>query len=273
MSTYIIGDVQGCFLELQALLQKIDFNPQKDQLGFVGDLVNRGQQSLDVLRFIRNLPSSFVVLGNHDLYLLIIGYGLMPKNTYAHTLDNILEASDKIELLEWLRHQPFIYHQPSSNFLMVHAGIPPQWSVHESLEHAHEINAVLRGTYFKTYLRNLFGNEPNCWDKNLSGQNRWRYITNALTRMRYCDCNGKLSLDLKHPIKQEKYKPWFQWREARKDKIDIVFGHWAALNGQCNTKHCYALDTGCAWGHELTVLRLEDKKIFSVPAFSGAKWK
>lgn len=273
MSTYVIGDVQGCYQELQELLAYIAFDPTQDRLGFVGDLVNRGPNSLDVLRFIRSLDDPLVVLGNHDLYLLIIGYDLMPIDSYPHSLHGILEAPDKKELLDWLRHQPLIRYEKNLNSLLVHAGIPPQWSIAEGLRYGEEVSHALRGKHFKSFLNELFGNSPEEWDTKLHGQNRLRYITNALTRMRFCDGFGKLDLhaDGNLSSNRHQFQPWFQWRDASKDHTHIIFGHWAALNGHCDATHCHALDTGCAWGYSLTALRLEDQKRFSVACHSSLR--
>lgn len=271
MATYLIGDVQGCYRELQALLQKINFNPNSDRLGFVGDIVNRGPNSLEVLRFIKQLKNYWLVLGNHDLYLLILGYGLMPTDSYVHTLDPVLYAPDKIELLEWLRHQPLIHTE--NNALLVHAGLPPQWNVPQSLRYAQEVTTTLRGPHFQEFLSQLFGDQPCAWDETLSGQNRLRYITNALVRMRFCSQTGELDLTANGNVSShaKKYRPWFTWRDHRHDNVDIYFGHWAALNGECDAPGCYALDTGCAWGYCLTALRLEDKKRFKVPCYSALR--
>ncbi len=262
MSTYLIGDIQGCFDELQNLLQLINFNPQKDTLGLVGDLVNRGPKSLETLRFLKSLPSCKIVLGNHDIFLLILGYELVPIDSHQHTLHEVCKAPDKLELLDWLRHQDLFY--ANKNFAMVHAGIPPQWNIKQAQEQASEIHAILRGNHHKEFLQNLFGNEPEAWSDQLQGLERWRYIVNAFTRMRFCKSNGTLEFDLHNPqAKKEDFKPWFEWRD---DKTDIYFGHWAKLNGQCHAPHIHALDTGCAWGHELTAICVETKKRFSSPA-------
>ena len=196
MSTYIIGDGQGCYQELQALLALIQFNPSKDQLGFVGDLVNRGPNSLEVLRFIKSLPSPMVVLGNHDLYLLIIGYALMSPDAYEHTLHTVLQAPDKMKLLDWVRERPLIYYETNKHALLVHAGIPPQWSIKESIQRANEVSATLRGPHYGDYLAHLFGDQAAQWKDTLNGQDRLRYISNAFTRMRFCDAQGTLELCL-----------------------------------------------------------------------------
>lgn len=197
-NTYIIGDVHGCYHELQELLALLAFNPARDRLGFVGDLVNRGPHSLEVLRFLRSLSSSsFAVLGNHDLFLLVLGYGLAPEHAYKHTLHAVLQAPDKWGLLEWLRHCPLIHYEQLHSVLLVHAGLPSQWNIRESLWYADEVSVALKGPNYLTFLKDLFGNEPSQWTENLKGQNRLRYICNAFTRMRFCDSNGQLDLESK----------------------------------------------------------------------------
>ncbi|PMB54732.1 symmetrical bis(5'-nucleosyl)-tetraphosphatase [Coxiella endosymbiont of Rhipicephalus microplus] len=270
MSTYIIGDVQGCYQELKELLTLIQFDPSQDQLGFVGDLVNRGPHSLEVLRFIKSLSSPLIVLGNHDLFLLILGYELMPEDSYEHTLHNILRANDKIELLEWLRGFPLVHYEKKYHALLVHAGLPPQWSIAENLKRANEVSLTLQGAYFKEFLKNLFGDQPFQWHDKLKGQERLRYITNAFTRMRFCNAKGELDFKVssKKSTNKEDFQPWFNWRHPEKERVNIVFGHWAALKGECDTPYCYALDTGCTWGHQLTALNLETKQRFVVPCHS-----
>ncbi len=267
MATYIIGDIQGCYQDLLALLDRINFQPGVDRLGFVGDLVNRGPDSLTVLRFIRSLPDALVVLGNHDLYLLILGYGLMPEDAYPHTFQEILQAHDKWSLLEWLRQQPLFYVDPGEQFVLVHAGLPPQWSIAESRDHAAEVHHLLHGPDSSMLLSDLFGDEPSSWSDDLRGHERWRYITNAFVRMRYCDRKGRLDMQHKQVVStaiSHPFLPWFQWRDSKADRIKIIFGHWAALNGVCPMPHMYALDTGCGSGRHLTALCWETKQRISV---------
>lgn len=266
MATYIIGDVQGCYTELLQLLDLVKFNPQSDQLGFVGDLVNRGPDSVSVLRFIKNLPDALVVLGNHDLYLLAIGYGAV---TYRgeHTLDNVLQAPDKLELLEWLRRQPLIVYLQKFDSVMVHAGIPPQWQLTAALKNAELACAQLRGADFVNYLRDLefHRSHPVEWHDQLSPIDSARYTVNALTRMRFCTSLGTLDLSNKtaHSTNAQLLRPWYEWYQL---PHRVLFGHWAALEGRQSNPLCEALDTGCVWGRELTAYRLEDKRRFSVPA-------
>lgn len=260
--------MQGCYRELQALLAVIDFNPDRDRLGFVGDLVNRGPESLQTLRFIKGLKNPLVVLGNHDLYLLAINAGCIDIKE-EHLLQSILKAPDKIELLEWLRHQPLMVRKDFG--VMVHAGIPPQWSIDQALVHAQEVEIVLRSDQLSTvmsqyedFLTQLVGDQPDYWNFQFSGFDRWRYIVNALTRMRFCGAHGELDLVNKRlgTTDASRFKPWYEWYQG---DTDIFFGHWADLKGQCNHPHVYALDTACVWGEQLTAIRVEDRQLFSVP--------
>lgn len=263
LSTYVIGDVQGCFTQLQQLLSLISFNPQRDRLGFVGDLVNRGPDSLAVLRFIKSLNNPWVVLGNHDIYLLAIGYQAV-HYTGSHTLQQILAAEDKDELLDWLRRLPLLSYDPSFDTILVHAGIPPQWTLAEAKAHAQEVEQLLSGADFKECLRHIEGIQPLKWENNLEGWPRMRYIINALTRMRFCTHDGTLNLANKsrQSDNPQTLRPWFEWYKL---PHRVVYGHWAALEGKSTNPLCEALDTGCVYGNALTAYRLEDKKRFSVP--------
>ena len=258
MATYAIGDVQGCYDPLQRLLAKIAFNAKHDRLWFVGDLVNRGPQSLAVLRFIRSLGDNAVtVLGNHDLTLLAVAEGcsrLRSKDTFQ----DILRAPDCDELLNWLRQRPLIHYDAKLNFLMVHAGLAPQWNLQQALTYAHEVEEILRGPGYRGFLDAMFGNEPHLWNDNLTGIERLRCITNYLTRIRFCTDDGALSLIHKGaPGSQPAaLKPWFETANRCTSEINIVFGHWAAL-GFYRQPGIYALDSGCVWGNTLTALRLD----------------
>lgn len=263
MSTYLIGDVQGCYYSLLRLLDHIHFDPSKDQLGFVGDLINRGPHSLETLRFIKSLNNPLIVLGNHDIYLLMLGYDCVNYDG-PHTLDTILNADDKHELLDWLRHQPLMHYDDTKQFVMVHAGIPAQWSIHNALLHAKEVTHAFTQPDYTNTLKQLYGNTPDTWSEQLSGVARLRYIINALTRMRFCDKTGTLNLEEKSIQVPDGFSPWFDLTQIE-PSIDIYFGHWATLRGKTNKQHIHALDTGCVYGHELTAIRIEDKKRFSVP--------
>ena len=264
MATYVIGDIQGCFDELKALLAVINYQEDTDELWFTGDLVNRGPKSLEVLRFIKAIPRCVTVLGNHDLGLLTLAH--TPHHLKNHTLDEILLAPDCAQLLTWLRQQPLLYAPANSSYVLVHAGIPPQWSLSEAKRLALEVEIILKGPDYLNLLETMFGNVPALWNEDLQGADRYRYIINAFTRMRFCDGEGRLELGYKGTITEAPADllPWFTIadRKTRNDKI--LFGHWAALEGQVTEPNVYALDTGCVWGGSLTALRLEDGQRFSV---------
>jgi bis(5'-nucleosyl)-tetraphosphatase (symmetrical) len=272
MSIYVIGDVQGCFSPLQKLLDKINFNANQDQLWFVGDLVNRGPHSLEVLRFIKDLGDSAVtILGNHDLHLLCVAQGYQ-KAHGSDTLESILVAPDKEELLNWLRFRPMIHHD--QGVTMVHAGLLPQWTITEALSLAHEVESALRGDTYHDFLIHMYGNKPASWSDKLSGMERLRVITNAMTRLRLIDKEGKMDFSFKGKI-QEKPKNLYAWYDYPKRKTagdTIIFGHWSALGLHIEST-VLALDTGCLWGGCLTALRLEDRQLFQVNCQAEASLK
>ncbi len=265
MSTYAIGDIQGCYDELQNLLQLIQFNPHKDRLWFAGDLINRGPKSLEVLRFVKNLNQPIVVLGNHDLHLLILANGHPYKK---HTLHDILTAPDRDELVNWLRQQPLFHYDAQLGYVMTHAGIPPQWSIAQAKNYAAEVEAVLQSEHYSEFLEHLYNYSSGVWNPDADEWDKLCYITDALTRMRFCDEKGNLDLKIKGGLDSQPpgYLPWFAVPNRAAQNIKIVFGHWAALEGQTNTPNVYALDTGCVWGRYLTAMRLEDGQRFSVKA-------
>ena len=258
MAVYAIGDVQGCFRELQLLLTRLDFDPAKDRLWFAGDLVNRGPQSLETLRFVRNLGTAAIaVLGNHDLHLLAIAAHaskLKPKDT----LRPILDAPDAAELLDWLRERPLLHHDAQLGYTLVHAGLPPQWDLAQAQACALEVEAVVRGPDSSEFFGRMYGDEPTLWSDRLQGWERVRFITNCLTRMRYCDAEGRLDLGPKGaPGSQpEGLYPWFELPERRSRDLKILFGHWSTL-GERSDPGVYPLDTGCLWGGQMTALRLD----------------
>lgn len=265
MSTYAIGDVQGCLESLQCLLKKIAFDPARDRLWLVGDLINRGPDSLATLRFLYRMRAALVVvLGNHDLHFLAVAHGLRKKGK-QDTLDSLLQAPDCAELVTWLRQQKLLHHDAALGFTMVHAGIPPQWDLRQAQAYAREVEAVLQGPDSSAYLANMYGNQPNHWDDSVSGWARLRLITNYFTRMRFCNAAGDLELETKEAAAAapEGYAPWFSFAQRKTCDDNIVFGHWAALEGRVHTPNVYALDTGCVWGGALTALRLEDMQRFS----------
>jgi bis(5'-nucleosyl)-tetraphosphatase (symmetrical) len=270
MATYVIGDVQGCFNALLKLLDTIGFARTRDQVWLAGDLVNRGSQSLEVLRFVKSLGGrARIVLGNHDLHLLAVGYGcgkLKPKDTFH----DVLRAPDLHVLLAWLRRQPLLYHDSTRNVTLVHAGLPPQWSIAQAQAHAAEVEATLQGPHYKAFLAQIAYNPVTSWDAALQGWERLKYITNALTQLRYCDAAGRLALRAKGPpgTQPEPYLPWFAFAERVPARHIILFGHWATL-GPCHVPGVYALDTGCVWGGTLTALCLETKEYIRVACDSA----
>ncbi len=270
MSTYAIGDIQGCYTELHRLLEVIQFNPKEDLLWCTGDLVNRGPHSLEVLRFIKQLGNrAITVLGNHDLHLLAVA---REHTDYLHpqdTLKPVLQAADGEELIDWLRRRPFLHHDADLGLTLIHAGLPPQWDLLQARQCACEVEETIRGPKYYKYLANLYGDIPDKWSNNLTGWDRLRFITNCFTRLRYCNAKGKLALKKKGPPGTEKfnngeYIPWFLVPNRASQEMQIIFGHWSTL-GYYAGNGVYALDTGCLWGGMLTALRLEDRMLFQVP--------
>jgi len=263
MATYVIGDVQGCYDSLLALFECIAFRPKRDRAWFLGDLVNRGPKSLEVLRFIHQLPEAVTVLGNHDLSLLSVAY--CDIQLEQHTLSAILQAPDREQLLSWLLQQPLLLDVPTFNCVLVHAGIPPQWSLTEAKKQASNVESILRGPHFSELLIHMFGNQPNDWSDALTHQEKIRFTINALTRMRLCDREGRLELSYKGALQEapDYLVPWYKLTRLPNDK-KIIFGHWAALKGKTDSPYVEALDTGCYWGGQLTALRLDDWRRFTV---------
>ena len=270
MATYAIGDVQGCCDELERLLERVDFDAARDRLWMVGDLVNRGPRSLEALRLVRGIgDAATVVLGNHDLHLLAVAAGAR-KPRRKDTLDPILEAPDRDELLAWLRHRSLVARDREARRLMVHAGLPPQWDADQAETCARELEAVLRGEDHEAFFHTMYGDSPGRWDPALAGAERLRYITNALTRMRYVLADGALDLGEKGPpgTQGEGLTPWYEHPERRSRGTTVVFGHWAALQSETPLDPHHGVvhvDMGCVWGGALRAVRLEDGAIIEVP--------
>lgn len=264
MPTYAIGDIQGCFAELQNLLQAIRFDPACDRLWLVGDLVNRGPDSLAVLRWAANLGDAAVtVLGNHDLHLLAVAEGFVAPHR-SDTLDDILAAPDRRCLLDWLRRQRLLHAE--GGYVLVHAGLLPQWTPAQAQALAREVEQTLAGEDYRDFLAHMYGNEPRQWRDNLSGMPRLRTITNAMTRLRFCTPEG--AMDFAHKGLPDQpppgHLPWFDVAGRASADATVIFGHWSAL-GLYQRPDVVALDTGCLWGGTLTALRLEDRRVFQVP--------
>ena len=275
MPTYAIGDVQGCYRELRLLLRECGFDARHDRLWFVGDLVNRGPASLEVLRFVADLGDrAQTVLGNHDLHLVASARGIRPLRA-KDTFRDVLDAADGEALVDWLREQPVIHRDPELGFVMVHAGVAPAWTIDDAIVHGAELSRALRAPDHPRLLAGMYGNEPDRWRKSLAGIDRLRFITNAFTRMRYCRTDGRLDFSETDPpgFQDPSLAPWFTLRDARADGTRIVFGHWATLQLEAalpRDLHVRHVDTGCVWGGSLTALRLEDDREFSVGCEGGA---
>lgn len=272
MADYAIGDLQGCYEPLQRLLDLIDFNDREDRLWFVGDLVNRGPESLAVLRFIHDLPiPAKITLGNHDLHLLGSLFGGRPWRGHDDTIEDIISASDGEELGHWLRQQSLLCYCAELKVVMCHAGIAPLWDLTQAMSYAAELEAVLAGDCYREFLALMYGNDPNVWAAELAGIARLRLITNYFTRMRFCNERGALDLSYKGTLaaKPQGLYAWYEVPHRKAIDADIVFGHWAALQGLCPDPKIHALDTGCLWGGALTALRLQDKQRFAVTGYNA----
>ncbi len=261
MATYVVGDVQGCYSALRRLLDKCAFEPARDRLWLVGDLVNRGPHSLAVVRFVRALGArAITVLGNHDLHLLVVAAGHARLNR-ADTFDAILRAPDREELLDWVRRRPMMHVH--GGYAMVHAGLLPQWSVPQALGLAREVETALQGDECDRFLRTMYGDRPDRWRDDLTGIKRLRVITNVLTRIRICTQGGKMEFRHKgKPVDLPRgYLPWFSMPGRRSRGTCVIFGHWAAL-GLYRESNVIGLDTGCVWGGSLSALKLPGRKLF-----------
>jgi len=263
MATYAIGDIQGCGTEFQQLLELMRFDPAQDRLWLVGDLVNRGPDSLQVLRLVKSLgDSAITVLGNHDLHLLAVAEGAAELHR-SDTLDEVLNAPDRDELLYWLRSQRLLHVE--DGYVLVHAGLLPQWTVAQAASLAREVESALCGDDYATFLARMYGNTPHNWDDELSGHKRLRVITNAFTRMRICTPQGDMEFKFKGEVENipQGYLPWYEIPKRKSRDATVIFGHWSALGLKLEPR-VIALDTGCLWGGPMSAIRLEDRKLFQV---------
>lgn len=278
MATYVIGDLQGCFDELQSLLTQINYQPKQDHLWFVGDIVNRGPKSLECLRFVKKLHEkgrAQIVLGNHDFHLLAAYSGLEKFQSKSDTLQPILKADDVTALINWLRTQPLMVNHPVFDAVMVHAGIPPQWTIHQAQSYAKEVEVHLQSDEWQTFVsQHLFGAEPDAWCESLTGWPRIRYIVNAFARMRYCDNEGKLEFKLKSAPDSTTgpFQPWFVHSNRKNKTHEIFFGHWSTL-GAIDAYSIHATDTGCLWGGKLTAYCMETKQRHTLECKQNCKPK
>jgi len=256
MATYAIGDLQGCYDEFRALLDKLHFDPGRDQLWLVGDLVNRGPKSLECLRFVKSIEQSVIcVLGNHDLHLLALTEGI--GRTSDVSMQALLKAADADELLAWLRQRPLLHYDRDFDHCLVHAGIYPGWTLAEARQYASELETVLRGDGYHTFFQNMYGDQPAYWSEQLEGRDRLRFICNAFTRMRFCQSDGALELSAKGTpaAPPADCYPWYNLPQRVEIDTTILFGHWSTL-GLHVQGNVHALDTGCVWGGQLTAYQL-----------------
>jgi bis(5'-nucleosyl)-tetraphosphatase (symmetrical) len=260
MSIYAIGDLQGCHQRLVELCSLLDAEAGDARFIFVGDLVNRGPASLATLRAIRGLGArAQTVLGNHDLNLLAVAHGIRKPHA-SDTLAEILDAPDRDDLLNWLRQQPLALKH--DNYLIVHAGVLPQWSARQALALAQEVQTALQGPDWLDFLKAMYGSEPAKWNDNLLGHDRLRCIVNAMTRMRYCSVDGRMDFSSGEAA-PDGLLPWFDVPGRLTENVTLVFGHWSA-RGLTLRPNLIGLDTGCVWGGKLTAVRLEDRALFQV---------
>ncbi len=258
MAVYAIGDVQGCYAALQALLKKLGFDSSRDVLWFAGDLVNRGPQSLEILRFVRGLgDAAITVLGNHDLHLLALARGLR-RPTRRDNVGAVLDAPDRDVLFDWIRTRPLMHTDDALGYTMIHAGLAPQWDIETAARCAREVEQVLRGEDYWAFIEQMYGDEPDRWSMAEQGMERWRFIVNCFTRLRYCDDQGRLVLGEKAApgTQAQGVMPWFAVPDRRTADNRLVFGHWSTL-GLYAGDNVFALDSGCVWGGALTAMRLD----------------
>lgn len=268
MTIHAIGDIQGCYDELRTLVARLGFKPDRDQLWFTGDLVNRGPQSVEVLRYVRALgDNAITVLGNHDLHLLAVAFATKRKVRSGDTIEDVLEARDRDALLEWLITRPLVHFDASRGDLLVHAGLVPQWSVGTAVALADEVSVALEKNP-RALFDEMYGDQPDRWSEALSGMDRLRFAINVLTRVRICARDGRVNLKMKGPARDIRppWRPWFEWDNRETRNVRVVFGHWSAL-GLVRSHGAVGLDTGCVWGGALTALDLdtEDARPVSTP--------
>lgn len=271
MAIYAVGDIQGCYDSLRRALDNVAFDPARDALWSVGDLINRGPQSLETLRFLKQLGTSFTgVLGNHDLHFLAAWSGAQTRGKFQ-TLQALLHAPDCDELAAWLRRLPLLHRASvattngETDFLIVHAGLAPGWTFDRAMTYAGEVGEALRGPNFIDYLKGMYGDEPDTFSDTLTGTERLRVLTNVLTRIRFCNADGRLDMKNKEDAASAApgYRPWFEF-QALQPHQKILFGHWAMLDGRTGRADIVGLDTGCVWGRRMTLMRLDDGEKFCV---------
>lgn len=267
MATYLIGDIQGCYDPLLRLLEKINFDPASDKLWCPGDLVNRGGHSLKVLRLLEGLGHNFIMtLGNHDLYLLAENHRYPGGHSPNPEINAILQASDRLKLLDWLQRQPLAHWSSRHQVLMVHAGVIPQWTLEQTLSCAAEVEGLLQSGKSRKFFDRMHKSRVRKWRNDRTGWKRQQLISSILTRLRFCDHNGKILPSASGPpgTQPPPYRPWFRHQHRQTHNITIAFGHWAALGLHVEDR-LLGVDSACVWGGRLSAIRLEDRKVFQVP--------
>ncbi len=262
MAIYAVGDIQGCLDPLRRLLDRLRFDPAQDLLWLVGDLVNRGPQSVETLRFVRAMgPQAVTVLGNHDLALLAKASGAR-RLKRDDPLRSVIEAPDAAELLDWLRRRPILHRDPRCDWTLVHAGLAPQWDEATAVECARELEDMLRGPHWAAFMQHLYGDQPVRWDPRLSGWDRLRFITNTFTRIRYCDATGRIDLSetVAPGLQSRGLTPWFEVEGRKNRAMNLVFGHWSTL-GLLHRPGLLGLDSGCVWGGYMTAARIDTERV------------
>jgi bis(5'-nucleosyl)-tetraphosphatase (symmetrical) len=262
MTTWALGDIQGCHDELRGLLTQLGFRSDRDQLWFTGDLVNRGPKSLETLRFVRSLgDNAITVLGNHDLHLLAIALATKRKIKSGDTVQDVLDASDREALLEWLLSRPLAHFDTARQTLLVHAGLVPQWSAEMAVSLAREVEGALKKNP-RALFDEMYGDQPDRWNDSLKGMDRLRFAINTLTRLRVCTRDGKVELKMKGDVKDIKppLRPWFEWDDRVSRDVRVIFGHWSAM-GFVRAHGVVGLDTGCVWGGSLTAVDIDAESV------------
>ncbi len=264
MTVFALGDIQGCYRELRALLEQVHYDSNKDSLWLTGDIINRGPDNVETLQFLMDQSNVQVVLGNHDLHFLAIASGIR-EQLKGDTLSDLLEHKELDTFTDWLRKQPLIRYDPDYGTLLVHAGVPGIWDLETAMARSDEVFDQLTNNNYRRFLQEMYGNKPSTWHNDLTGFARLRLITNFFTRMRFYRHPGEIELSQKKTQAPQGFKPWFDYRNPSLQKITILFGHWAAL-GCVQRPYLAGLDTGCVWGRHLTALRVEDGRRFKQQA-------
>lgn len=274
MATYVVGDVQGCYRELMELLDRVGFNTKKDRLWLVGDLVSRGPDSDQVLKFLfKNQRCIKTVLGNHDLHLIAIYYGV--KNAKASDrLTATLKAKGLHDWIDWLCTQPLCFHDKKRDYTVVHAGMAPQWTAARAVKYSAEVEEVLQSEDCGEFLEQMYGNAPKLWDASLKGDDRLRCVVNYFTRTRILARSGAMEFSFKGQLEDmpKNYYPWYKHPDRKTKNRKIIFGHWASIGGYVDHKNLFGLDTGCVWGRMMTMMNVDTQELCLAQSHTRSKF-